>query len=361
MKNARRMSLGVIGLTAVGATALCAALLPAARAATQSSPETSSVAAAAALPQPAIDPAFPTFVHLPADQAAHKGADNEWWYTIGHLSAGRHQYGYEVQLSAAGIAQIALTDVTAGTYASQQTVFAPGQFTASTTGLSVRTPIASLSGPLHGMRLTADLPHGIGTLSLTLDDVGPTLYANGTGLIPFLGGTSYYYSLPHLRTVGTLTIGGKAQHVTGESWLDRQWGDWDWTTLKRWTWMGIQLGNGTALTVADVFDASGEHHWATVLSPDGAESVVPVTPLAATATDYQTSPVTGQRYAGKWIVRIPSLHATLIVTARPVLQEVQTGIPFTPGIDEADSTVRGSYLGHAVTGTAVVEQFGIWK
>jgi predicted secreted hydrolase len=355
MKKGKRLSLGVFSLAAAG-TAVLVGTLPGAQAAEQPS----HLAAAAAQPGPTSDPGFPTFVHLPADQAAHPGAANEWWDTVGHLWAGGHEYGYEVSLVSGGIAQIALTDVTAGQYASQQTVYAPSQFSASTTDLNVRVPDASLSGPLSGMHLTADLPHGMGTLDLTLDATGPALYDNGTGLIPFLGGTSYYYSLPHLRTTGTLTLGGTARPVTGISWLDRQWGNWNWADLQKWTWMGIQLSNGQDLNLWDMFDSTGEHPWATVLGPDGSERVVSVSPLAPGATDYQTSPATGQRYAGKWIVRIPSLHAVLTVTASPVLQEIQSGPP-AGGTNDADASVRGTYLGRDVSGRAYVQQSGIWK
>src|SRR5207302_7197825 len=149
--------------------------------------------------------------------------------------------------------------------------------------------------PRNGMHLKADLPHGMGTLDLSLDAVGPTLYDNGTGLFPFLGGTSYYYSLPNLRTAGTLTVNGQTQHVTGTSWLDRQWGNWDWTQVHLWTWMALQLGNGESLNLWDLFDLIGEQHWATALHRDGSESVVSVDPLAEHATDFQTSPTTGQR------------------------------------------------------------------
>ena len=317
--------------------------------------------AAAARPGPADDPGFPTFVHLPADQAAHTGVAAEWWYTVGHIWAGQHEYGYEVQLTASGFTQIALTDVTSDTYASQQSVYLPTQVSVSTSSLHVQMPDASLSGPLNDMHLKADLPHGMGTLDLTLDAVGPTLYDNGTGLFPFLGGTSYYYSLPKLRTAGTLTVNGATQHVSGVSWLDRQWGTWDWTKLHRWTWMALQLGNGQSLDLWDLIDTTGEGHWATVLNPDGSERVVSVEPLAPGASHFETSPTTGQRYAGQWVVRIPSLKATLTVTAQPVLQEIVAGLPFTPGIDEADAAVHGVYQGRPVTGKAYVEQFGIWR
>ncbi|MEA2212088.1 MAG: hypothetical protein QOF83_2036, partial [Solirubrobacteraceae bacterium] len=294
-----------------------------------------TASAPAPRPGPTAKPGFPTFVHLPRDQAKHQGAGVEWWYTVGHISAGRHEYGYEVQLVAGGVAQIGFTDLRSGRYVSHQYFYSANQISVSSTALDVRMPAASLSGPLTNMHLTADLPQGMGRLRLTLKAVGPTLYDNGTGLFPFLGGSSYYYSLPHVQTAGTLTLGGKSTPVRGTSWLDRQWGNWDWSKLHRWTWMALQLSNGQALNLWDMFDVNGETHWATVLSPDGSERVVSVRPLASHATHFRTSAVTGQRYAGKWIVRIPSLKAKLTVTARPVVQEIHAGAPFSPGINEA--------------------------
>jgi predicted secreted hydrolase len=266
-------------------------------------------------------------VHLPADQAAHPSATDEWWYTVGHVSSHGHEYGYEVQLASSGLAELAITDVTAGRYYTQQAAYKPGQFSVSATRLDVRMPDATLSGPMDAMHLTATLPQG--SLDLQLNAKGQVIYDNGTGLFPFLKGSSYYYSLPNLQTSGTLTLGGKASKVTGQSWLDRQWGTWDWTQLHRWTWMAIQL--------------------------------VSVSPLAKDATDFATSPTTGQRYVGKWTVEIPSLKTRLTVTATPTLQEIQAKMPVSPGINEAAATVAGTYQGKRTTGQAYVEQLGIWK
>jgi predicted secreted hydrolase len=40
------------------------------------------------------------------------------------------------------------------------------------------------------------------------------MYGNGTGLCPFLAGSSYYYSLPNLQTFGTLTLNGKTSNAS---------------------------------------------------------------------------------------------------------------------------------------------------
>ncbi len=229
----------------------------------------------------------------------------------------------------------------------------------SATKLDVRMPDATLTGTMDAAHLTATLPEG--SLDLDLSARGPAMYGNGTGLFPFLAGSSYYYSLPDLQTSGTLTLNGKTSTVTGKSWLDRQWGNWDWTQLSKWTWMGVQLDNGESINLWDLFDKQGEERWATVLHRDGSESVVSLTPLAADASDFQTSPTTGQRYAGKWIVQIPGLKITLTVTARPTLQEIQAQLATTPGINEAASTVAGIYQGKPITGKAYVEQLGMWR
>jgi predicted secreted hydrolase len=135
--------------------------------------------------------AFPTFVHLPADQAAHPNAAQEWWYVVGHLNAHGHRFGYEVTIGAGEAPQsfIAITDKTTGEYYTQSQRYSPDQASFSTTALDARVPSATLSGPMDAMHLHATLPAG--QIDLTLSARGPALYNNGTGLIPFLGGTSY--------------------------------------------------------------------------------------------------------------------------------------------------------------------------
>ena len=348
-----------IAVSLAGAVIVVSIGIPAAANALNDDRQTAS--AAASKRSPSDDPGFPAFVHLPADQAAHPDARQEWWYTIGHIQADGHKYGYQVNLIRGGVTQIALVDEESGEYISQQTDFKPDQVTASTSKLNVRLPNASLTGPLNAMHLKADLPDGRGALDLTLKAVGPAMYNNGTGLFPFLDDTSYYYSLPNLQTSGTLTLDGKTKKVTGSSWLDRQWGNWTWNSVHRWTWMAIRLDNGQILNLWDLTDDKGEKHWATVLKPDGSHRLVSVNPLAPQARHFETSPTTGQRYAGKWTVTIPSLKAKLVVTAKPVLQEIQANRAFTPGINEASASVRGTYEGRTVKGDAYVEQLGHWN
>jgi predicted secreted hydrolase len=296
-------------------------------------------------------------VHLPADQAAHPNVPWEWWYVVGHLNAHGHRFGYEVQISGGQAPQtlIAITDKTTGAYYTQSQSYSPDQTSFSATALDVRTPSATLSGPMDAMRLHARLPAG--EINLTLSARGPVLYNNGTGLMPFLGGTSYYYSLPSLASQGTLEVNDHTYPVTGQSWLDRQWGTWDWSTVQKWTWMALQLSGGDRINLWDNFAQGGELHYATVLRRDGTHEIVAVNPLADTTSEFWTSPTTGKRYGTRWTVNIPALDASLTVVAQPHGQEIQA----SGGIFEGASSVTGRYRGMPVTGQAYVEQLGNWR
>jgi predicted secreted hydrolase len=204
------------------------------------------------------------------------------------------------------------------------------------------------------MRLQAAMPEG--SLNLTLDASGPAIFNGGNGLIPFLAGSSYYYSLPSVATTGTLVLKKNAYTVTGQSWLDHQWGNWNWFAADRWTWMGIRLSDGESLDLWDIFAIGTEDHYATVLDPDGTEHVVAVDPLAPRTSGLVTSPTTDQRYGSRWRVLIPALHASLVVTAVPRLQEIEA----EGGVFAGDSTVTGEYDGQPVTGQAYTEQLGDW-
>jgi len=344
MRKSRCRSAAAIAALAFGAVLTAAAPMATA---TPGSPAAASTPTA---------PAFPTFVSMPADQAAHPGVTEEWWYVVGHLEAHGHRFGYEVQIIGGQKAQvlIGITDRTTGEYYTQTQQFSPEQASFSTTELDVRMPTASLSGPLDAMHLHATLP--VGDIDLTLSARGPVLYNNGTGLMPFLGGTSYYYSLPSLVSRGTLTVKGQTYQVTGQSWLDRQWGAWDWTTVQKWTWMAVQLPNGDRINFWDMFTRGlAELSYATVLHVDGTHEVVAVHPLAETTSGFWTSPTTGKRYGIRWTVKIPALDASLIVAAQPG-QEVQA----FGGIFEGAADVTGRYQGEPVTGLAYVEQLGNW-
>lgn len=307
--------------------------------------------------------AFPRFVRLPDDQASKPAAAYEWWYVVGHVRtrAGR-RFGYEVTInrsSAGPEMHAAITDEASRTHRGVVERYEPEETTFSPTALEVRTPDANLIGPMSAMRLEATLPGG--RINMTLRHSGPALYPGGTGLIPFAGGHSYYYSLPSLATTGVLTIDGEDHRVRGESWLDRQWGEWHWEDITSWTWMAIHLDNGDRLNVWNLIQTGDDQSYVTILHPDGAQSVAPITPLAETSDRYWTSPQTGQNYPTRWRVEIPSQNASLVISSLVMNQELNVHYPDQPsGLYEADCDVTGTYASRSINGRAYVELYGEW-
>ncbi len=330
--------------------------------------ETRRAAAASPFPhQPVGQPGeaeqtFPRYVHLPADQASDPHAAYEWWYIVGHINTGRRWFGYEVTInrsSAGPEVHAAITDEIAGTHRGLVERYEPDQATFSTDELDVRTPNATLAGPMQAMRLTASLPDA--HIELLLRHTGPALYPGGTGLIPFADGFSYYYSLPSLTTRGTLTIDAHPHRVHGTSWLDRQWGTWHWEGIQRWTWMAIHLDNGARLNVWNLIQDGEDQAYATIVEPDGHHTVASIVPLAEYDHEFWTSPLTGQTYPTHWRVEIPHRNTRLDIRSLVTDQELDVQYPGQPrGLYEADCAVTGTYAGRRTTGRAYVELYGDW-
>lgn len=74
---------------------------------------------------------------------------------------------------------------------------------------------------------------------------------------------SYYYSLPQLKTTGTITRGTTTQTVTGRSWLDREWSSrYLGGTAVGWDWTGLNFDDGAALMAFRIRGRNGRTIWA---------------------------------------------------------------------------------------------------
>ncbi len=89
------------------------------------------------------------------------------------------------------------------------------------------------------------------SLRLSLQPTQPLLLQGHAGFSqkgPSLENASYYYSEPHLKVSGELTVRGKREKVTGTAWLDHEWS----SSLmppgaSGWDWLGLNLDDGGAL------------------------------------------------------------------------------------------------------------------
>ena len=93
---------------------------------------------------------------------------------------------------------------------------------------------------------------------------------------------SYYYSLARVEIVGRITYIGKDGvrreiDVTGQGWVDRQWGDF---LTKSWEWSSLRFSSGARV---NLFNFANGHQLATYQKADGSPNGW--TPFSSDRTD----------------------------------------------------------------------------
>jgi predicted secreted hydrolase len=328
-----------------------------------------SASPASAAPSRNTQKTSPPLVHLPADQAAHNAAANEWWYVVGHLRAGRRTFGFEVTLFkfahvrppgfAAPVSvyrtDLAITDEGAKRFYHSIAYYFPQSARLSRRTLDVHIGRASLAGPsLRSMRLRGSF--GGSAIDLHLASLRAPMYVGGRGYLTFANGYTYYYSLTDLRTSGALRVAGVTYAVTGTSWLDHQWGNWSWTSVRGWTWMAWQLDDGVQLSVFDFRSTVGRVRAASVLLSNG--HLMTVRNVSFRPLGTWRSPHTSGVYPSGWLVRIPALRVAMRV--EPTVRDQEMTVPGESQASywEGSSRVSGTFQGKRVSGLGYTELTG---
>src|SRR5712692_7424089 len=249
-------------------------------------------------------------VHFPQDEGNHNDL-TEWWYYTGHINAvtpdGRpHHYGFELvffqalrsDLPPVYAAHFAISDITRGEFHFDQrrltepdTVIPNGT---STRGIDLHVGDWSIQGVNGHDHLSAAMPNY--TLHLDLLGLKPPTLHNGNGLITYgLAGFSYYYSRTRMAISGTLVDHNQSLQVTGEAWMDHQWGNFITLVGGGWDWFSIQLSNNTEMMLYFIRDASGKviSTYVGYIGPGASDALLPASALHMTVLGHWTSPVTG--------------------------------------------------------------------
>ncbi|MDB5818883.1 MAG: hypothetical protein JWQ11_2523 [Rhizobacter sp.] len=276
-------------------------------------------------------------LQFPRDLGAHPDSRIEWWYITGSLSvAGQAQpYGFQItffgsrtdvgaghasRFAARQIlfAHAAVSDVAGGKLRHDQRIaragFGIAESSSRDTDVTLRDWQLRRSGPLTRSLYQARMASDSGRFAydLQLTATQPLLLQGDAGWSrkgPRAEQASRYYSEPHLAATGTLTLDGKAQAVTGTAWLDHEWSDGllDADAVG-WDWIGMNLGDGSALTAFQVRRKDGSAVWAGgshrtaagVLRNFGPQDV------SFEAGRRWTSPSTSTAYPVLWTVRTPA-------------------------------------------------------
>ena len=330
-----------------------------------------------------VTAATPRFrpISLPADAQPHARAANEWWYFTGHLrDRDGHRFGFEMTTFKIGKVRainpfapadtlyridFAVTDEQRRTFRSMVDYAypAPGkaELAARTLASRITTAhgslrITTLPGPGLAYRLRGGMAGG--KLDLTVRTTRPPLLENGNGIEQLAGGYSYYYSLTNMRSAGTLTLGGRAVAVTGTTWMDHQWGNWDWKLDKGWDFMAIQLTGGTSLSLVNFASGHGATYtFASVSYPSGKQGFTKGARVRAVGRVW-VSPATHVRYPAAWQISVPSIGLQARVTPSMAAQEMVDPAHIVAPYWEGSCRLVGTLRGKPITGNVYTELVG---
>lgn len=320
-----------------------------------------------------------TSIRFPDDAGFH-AERTEWWYYTGHLAAGERRWGFEVTIfqydfetlfDIAGygyMCHVAVTDKVAGEHYHNDIVdLKTTTWTNDPIVLEVADCRFEMDG--HGRDHVVGVIHegwekdgkaSPWVIDLVVEPRKRPVRHGTDGIIPMSAarGTSWYYSFTRLDATGTLTTPDGDFAVTGQAWMDHQWGDFDVVDFKGWDWWSMQFEDGWEVMLFQFTDWDG--HLAlkagTIADPDG--NLTPLDGMDAfTITPLRTwaSPHTDGVYPLDWDVAIPGHGWTLAVRTAIDDQEMHN---IAQNYWEGDTTVTGTRDGTPVTGVGYTELTG---
>ena len=337
---------------------------------------------------------------FPRDHASHPDYKIEWWYYTGNVkTADGRRFGYQITFFRVGIdhtpvnpsrwavrdlymTHLAISDPMGQRYryAEKLSRGGPGLAGASSDRYHVWNDDWSAGIPDQGSRIGAqgsvNREHvlrassaGAG-IDLVLGEGKPPAI-NGIGGISqkgaAAGNASHYYSLTRMPTTGTLIVDGERFSVTGESWMDHEFGTSFLEPEQRgWDWLSIQLSDDRELMLYQLRRADGSRDLrssGTLVDRTGKTTHLADADFTMTPGKTTFKSKNGAVYPIEWSVSIPSQGIELKVTTPMSDQELSlvgsTGIAYWEGIiDVAGQQANRPTGQQAITGVGYLEMTG---
>lgn len=296
-------------------------------------------------------------LQFPRDHGAHLAARTEWWYVTGWwgpMSAPTHGFQVTFFRSRTGLAaespsrfaprhllfaHAALTDLRAGTHRHAERIVrwngdpAAPVAAAALADAQVRIGDWQLRHD-RGLWLArvADSAQDL-SLTLTLSETQPLLLQGEAGWSrkgPEPAQASHYVTAPQLQVDRP---GG------GQAWLDHEWSDEILhPEAVGWDWAGLNLEDGSALTVFRLRRADGSALWAggSWRPAHGAARSFSATEVRMTPGRHWRSGRTGARYPVTWTLETPAGRHELqaLLDAQELDARGSTGTVYWEGLSE---------------------------
>jgi len=308
-------------------------------------------------------------IDLPLDESPHESLV-EWWYFTGHLfDPDRNVYGFELTFflfsnllrMPVWMIHTGLVNESTGQHEMQSLLEtgppggAPGELDLLVAGQR----IIRQGNDLYLLSGTT----GSSTFDLALTNTKRPCYHGGNGVVRMSSMTdsSFYYSRTRLGVEGSLFMNGQNKSVTGQAWMDHQWGNFIPFVLAGWDWFSIQLADGHEIMLF-VFRRDNEgiresidYASGSITDSLGNQSPILFDDFTVTPLDSWVSQATGGTYPQNWEIEIPKYEIHLTLTTDVPDQEMPNPVwNYWEGRVEV-SGVKGS---EAVQGMGFVELTG---
>ena len=322
---------------------------------------------------------------FPRDHGSHDDFQTEWWYYTGHLQAGDGRtFGYQVTFFRRAVAQevaarnpsrwairhiyfahFALTDEKGGQFRFAEKISRAGIRKAGAEAGRLDVWIdewrAKVEGETHVIQARSE---GLALRLRLIPEKPPVIHgADGVSRKGVAAGeASHYYSLSRMRTQGALTLSGADIPVTGQSWMDHEFGSNQLSDAQiGWDWFSLQMADRTELMLYQIRRRDGSIEptsGGTWINPDGtsvplARNAIVVEPLGS-----WQSPQSGARYPARWRITVPSVRLTVEILPTIPQQELVTRASTQVTYWEGSVTVKGKREGSSVSGLGYVELTG---
>jgi len=269
-----------------------------------------------------------TLIDLPTDESPHRDMI-EWWYWTGNLEdAAGNRYGFELTYFygarlfgiPAWMINTALIDLTAGTHT--EDVWLDLHFPQENpTELLLSSRDATVYRGRDD-RFLLRLPVDDAILEAELIDLKGPVHHGGNGSIRMSSRTtdSFYYSRPRLEVTGTLFRGETETPVTGQAWMDHQWGNFVPFILVGWDWFSVQFDDGTELMYfifrSDEQDPTAiDMALGTYTDANGDQTLLLQADVTVTPLDQWIGPASGVVYPMDWRLTVTEPEIDIEVTA----------------------------------------------
>ena len=318
-------------------------------------------------------------IHLPQDAQPHTER-SEWWYYTGHLTSGEHHWGFEItvfqydmafltQQSGFGyMCHVAVVDKDIRQhYHTDSISFTPQIWNVTPIVLEVDNCHFELGGDGHD-HIRGQIPKGMEkdhnadpwTIDLTVEAKKRPTFHGTDGIIPMSAnaGTSWYYSYTRLAATGTLSTPTGDFAVTGQAWMDHQWGQFDIQDFKGWDWWSTQFDDGHEIMLFQFTDWDGKlvSQAGTIVDPQGnATALEGLDAFHVTSLRKWASPHTDGIYPLDWDITIAKMAWQISVKTSVDDQEMWNA---AQNYWEGETTLGGTRGGLPVTGVGYTELTG---